>query len=150
MAIITRVKTAVALNNSAKIAPSGFLEAMSLIAGTKGETCPVERAMEYDRTSEIVAIKIHTNTIQPRPGLNQNPRFSVSLIPSVTLRIYPLSHGECTEDWPLLSAINSRLQINLLEWASMLILLKSVSRDRQIRCQQPMRHDILQSFQTKV
>ena len=98
MAIISRVKTAVALNNSAKMAPSGFLEVMSLIAGTKGETCPVERAMEYDKSSEIVAITIHTNTIQPRPGLRQNPRLSVSLIPSVNLCIYPLSHGECTED----------------------------------------------------
>lgn len=98
MAIITRVKTAVALNNSAKMAPSGFLEVMSLIAGTKGETCPVERAMEYDRTSEIVAIKTHTNTIQPRPGLKHIPRSSVSPMPSVNLRIYPLSHGECIEE----------------------------------------------------
>ena len=102
MAIIIKVKTAVMLNNSAKMAPSGFLDVVSLIAGTKGETCPVERAMEYDRISAIVAIKTHANTTQPSPGFKHLPCSSVSPIPSVNLRIYRLSHGVWTEDSPLL------------------------------------------------
>ena len=46
MTMITKVRIAIMLNNSAKIAPSGFFEVDALSAGTMGEVRPDERAMK--------------------------------------------------------------------------------------------------------
>ena len=77
---MTRVRIAVALKNSAKIAPSGSLYVVSLIDGTMNETSPLERAMKYDRIRAIVATEIHAITKQPRPGFEHCPFSFGSLI----------------------------------------------------------------------
>lgn len=85
--MITRVRIAVVLKNSAKIAPSGSFEVVSLIAGTMKEMSPFERAMKYDRIRAIVAMEIHAITKQPKPGFKHFPWSFVSPILLEILRI---------------------------------------------------------------